>query len=136
MQPIFLIAHIIVCFVLILLVLLQQGKGASAGVLSGGAGSQTVFGSKGAGGFLFKLTAAFAALFIISCLLLSYIANKASKPAHAVEQIVKHTPVTKGVMKKESLDRLIDDVVQTKSSKTTHPASHTKPAKAGDQRGA
>ena len=48
------VLHIFVCFALILIVLLQAGKGAEMGAAFGGA-SQTIFGSAGAMGFLTKV---------------------------------------------------------------------------------
>ena len=50
------IVHIAVCLFLILVVLLQAGKGGGMGIAFGGGGSQTVFGSSGAGNFLTRLT--------------------------------------------------------------------------------
>ena len=54
------ILHIIVCVGLILVVLLQTGKGAEIGAVFGGGSSSTIFGSSGAGNFLTKLTTAMA----------------------------------------------------------------------------
>jgi len=59
--------HIIVCLALILIVLLQHGKGAGIGAAFGGS-SQTVFGSTGAAPFLAKLTAVAAILFMVTSL--------------------------------------------------------------------
>jgi len=63
--------HIIVCVILILVVLLQAGKGANMGAAFGGS-SQTVFGSSGAGTFLGKMTTIVAAIFMLTSLTLSY----------------------------------------------------------------
>lgn len=65
------ILHILVCFALILIVLLQAGKGAEMGAAFGGA-SQTIFGSAGSMGFLTKLTTVAAVVFMITSLLLTY----------------------------------------------------------------
>ena len=62
--------HILVCVALILIVLLQAGKGAEMGAAFGGA-SQTIFGSAGAMGFLTKLTTVAAIVFMITSLLLT-----------------------------------------------------------------
>jgi preprotein translocase subunit SecG len=67
-----LIVHVLVCLVLIASVLVQQGKGASMGAAFGTAGSQTIFGSSGAGNFLTKTTAVCAAIFFSTSLLLAY----------------------------------------------------------------
>ena len=70
MQPILIILHIVVCVALILIVLLQKGKGASMGAAFGGS-SQTVFGSTGATTFLHKVTTAAAIIFMLTSLGLS-----------------------------------------------------------------
>jgi preprotein translocase subunit SecG len=71
--------HIIIAFVLIVLVLLQQGKGADAGANFGGGSSQSVFGSRGSATFLSRLTAILATLFFITSLSLAYIASQEVK---------------------------------------------------------
>jgi preprotein translocase subunit SecG len=65
------VIHVLACFVLVVVVLLQQGKGADMGAVFGG-GSQTFFGSSGAGNFLTKVTAATAAIFMATALILTY----------------------------------------------------------------
>jgi preprotein translocase subunit SecG len=65
------IVHVTACIVLILVVLLQAGKGASMGAVFGGS-SQTVFGSSGPGTFLGKMTTAVAIIFMLTSLSLSY----------------------------------------------------------------
>src|SRR4051794_14030178 len=68
------IVHVFVCLFLIGVVLLQSGRAGGMGVLSGSA-TQTVFGGRGAGSFLQKLTAACAVLFMITCSALAYISS-------------------------------------------------------------
>jgi preprotein translocase subunit SecG len=65
------VVHIVACLVLILVVLLQAGKGANMGAAFGGS-SQTLFGSSGPGTFLGKMTTIIASVFIITALSLSY----------------------------------------------------------------
>ena len=68
------IVHVVVCLALILVVLLQVGKGQSIGAAFGGAGSsQTFFGSRGPATFLSRLTTVSAALFMLTSLSLAYI---------------------------------------------------------------
>ncbi|MDX2168859.1 MAG: preprotein translocase subunit SecG [Deltaproteobacteria bacterium] len=65
------IIHILACIFLVLVVLLQTGKGADMGAVFGGS-SSTVFGSSGAGNFLTKLTTATAIVFMLTSLGLTY----------------------------------------------------------------
>lgn len=67
------ILHILACLVLILVVLLQTGKGSEMGAVFGGS-SQTVFGSGGAAPFLSKFTTGIAVVFMITSLSLATIA--------------------------------------------------------------
>ena len=70
MLPFFSIVHIVLCVLLVLVILLQVGKGADMGAVFGGS-SQTLFGTTGATTFLTKLTAACAILFVITSLYLT-----------------------------------------------------------------
>ena len=57
--------YFVVCLLLIVLVLMQHGKGADIGVSLGGGASNTVFGARGAGSFLTRVTTGSAILFMI-----------------------------------------------------------------------
>src|SRR5437667_8934777 len=63
--------HVIVCIFLILVVLLQQGKGADWAGAFGGGGSQTTFGARGAGTVLSRATTAAAIIFMLTSLALT-----------------------------------------------------------------
>ena len=65
------IVHILACIFLVLVVLLQTGKGADMGAVFGGS-SSTVFGSSGAGNLLTKLTTITAIVFMLTSLGLTY----------------------------------------------------------------
>jgi preprotein translocase subunit SecG len=65
------ILHILSCVFLVVVVLLQTGKGTDVNAVFGGS-SQTIFGSSGAGNFLTKLTTATAAVFMATSLFLTY----------------------------------------------------------------
>src|SRR5215470_9514750 len=69
------ILHVVVCLFLILVVLLQAGKGGGMGLAFGSSGAQTVFGGSGAGNFLTKLTAGTAIVFMLTSLTLAYFAS-------------------------------------------------------------
>jgi preprotein translocase subunit SecG len=79
MTAVLVVLHVIVCFFLIAVVLLQRGKGAEMGAVFGGGASSTVFGSRGAGNFLTKLTTGSAIIFMVTSFVLSYIATKQSE---------------------------------------------------------
>ena len=70
------VLHVLVCVFLILVVLLQAGKGGGMGIAFGGGGSQTVFGSSGAGNFLTRLTSITAAIFLITSLGLAHFSSQ------------------------------------------------------------
>ena len=75
--------HVVVCIFLILVILLQAGKGGGMGAAFGGAGAQTVFGGRGATTFLGKITAGAAAVFMLTSLTLAY---QASRSASEIER--------------------------------------------------
>jgi preprotein translocase subunit SecG len=71
MYHLLLVIHLIVAVMLIVLVLIQQGKGSEMGAAFGSGASATVFGSQGTGGFLFKFTGFLLLTFFATSLLLS-----------------------------------------------------------------
>jgi len=68
MSAILIGVHVVVCVALILIVLLQTGKGADIGAAFGAGSSQTLFGSQGPGTFLSKITAVAAVIFMLTAL--------------------------------------------------------------------
>ncbi len=82
------VLHVMVCVLLILVVLLQRGKGSDIGAALGGGGSNTVFGSRGAGNFLTKLTTGAAITFMLTSLSLSYLTNQESDLLVFDEEVV------------------------------------------------
>jgi len=76
MISLILIVHIIVSVCLILIVLLQVGKGASLSRLFGGGGTEAIFGGGGGDIFLRKLTVIFAILFLFTSLTLTVISAR------------------------------------------------------------
>jgi len=72
------IVHVLVCFFLVGVVLLQSGKGAEMGASFGSGGSQSVFGAGGGTTFLSKMTTVAAILFMVTSLWLAYIAGTPS----------------------------------------------------------
>jgi len=67
--------HIIVCLFLIMVVLLQQGKGADLSVFGGGT-TQTAFGARGATTLLHKLTVASFVIFVLTTISIAILQNR------------------------------------------------------------
>ncbi|MGB3096672.1 MAG: preprotein translocase subunit SecG [Candidatus Deferrimicrobiaceae bacterium] len=82
MHTLIVVLHIVVSLALILIILLQTGKGADIGAVFGGGSSQTLFGSSGPTSFLGKLTAAAAVIFMLTSLFLAYFSG--SRPASSI----------------------------------------------------
>ncbi len=76
LQQLILFIHLLLALVMIGLVLIQQGKGADAGAAFGSGASGTVFGSAGSGSFLTRTTTVVAALFAVTSISLTLLANK------------------------------------------------------------
>jgi len=70
------VLHVVVCIALIMIVLLQTGKGADMGAAFGGGASQTLFGSTGGATFMSKLTTGAAIVFMVTSLVLAYMSGR------------------------------------------------------------
>src|SRR5882757_227542 len=87
------IVHVIVCFFLVVVVLLQSGKAADLAGAFGGMGSQTAFGPRGSATVLSKATTIAAALFMLTSLTLAILATRnASSSGSVLERQKKATP--------------------------------------------
>ena len=75
MSTLITVLHVIVCLFLMLTVLLQSGKGGGMGGAFGGSNAGTVFGGSGASTFLRKLTAGAATIFMMTSMVLAFIAS-------------------------------------------------------------
>jgi preprotein translocase subunit SecG len=74
------IVHVIVCFFLIAVVLLQSGKSGDLAAAFGGQGSQTAFGPRGAASVLSRATTWSAIIFMVTSITLSIFAARRSRP--------------------------------------------------------
>jgi preprotein translocase subunit SecG len=85
-----LIIHVLLALGLVALILMQHGKGADAGAAFGAGSSGSVFGSRGANSFIYKLTAGVATGFFLTSLTLAYIAanetNAKDEPKSIMDQ--------------------------------------------------
>jgi preprotein translocase subunit SecG len=68
--------HVMVGLLLIVVVLVQKGQGADMGASFGGGGAQTLFGSRGSGSFLGKMTGGLAAAFMLTSLTLAFFSQQ------------------------------------------------------------
>ncbi len=87
MQPILIAIHVITCIVLVVTVLLQQGKGAEVGAVFGS--SEAIFGSAGPATLLSKITTACAIIFMLTSLSLTYLSiqNRGQSVMRNVQQV-------------------------------------------------
>jgi len=76
MTTVLIIVHVLVALTLIGVVLVQRGQGADMGASFGGGGAQTLFGSRGSGSFLGKLTGGLAATFMLTSLTLAFFSQQ------------------------------------------------------------
>jgi preprotein translocase subunit SecG len=88
--------HIIVCFALIIVVLLQSGKGAEMGASFGASGSQSVFGAGGGNTFMSKLTTSAAVIFMLTSLSLAFISGKSGNSSIMSSKAPKAKPAPMG----------------------------------------
>ncbi|MBZ5609859.1 MAG: preprotein translocase subunit SecG [Acidobacteriia bacterium] len=78
------IIHVIVCFFLVVVVLLQSGKAADLAGAFGGMGSQTAFGPRGSATVLSKATTLAAAVFMLTSLTLAIMATRGASSSGSV----------------------------------------------------
>ncbi len=93
MQPFLIAVHVITCIVLVITVLLQQGKGAEVGAVFGS--SEAIFGSAGPATLLSKITTACAIIFMLTSLSLTYLSIQ--NRGQSVMRNVQQVPVTPSV---------------------------------------
>lgn len=89
---ILLVTELLLSISLIVLILLQHGKGADAGAAFGSGASGTVFGARGAGNFLSRTTAILATLFFINCLALAFVVSQNSKASSVDQSVIGDVP--------------------------------------------
>lgn len=99
MYTLLLIVQVALAIGLIVLILLQHGKGADAGAAFGSGASATVFGSRGAGSFLSRTTGILATLFFANSLLLStpLILGDRKAPTSVTEKVPAPAAQTDGL---------------------------------------
>ena len=79
------VAHVLLTISLIVLVLIQRGKGADIGAAFGSGASNTMFGSQGSASFLTRTTAVIATLFFVTSLALAYMSGQRVERASVID---------------------------------------------------
>jgi preprotein translocase subunit SecG len=124
--------HVIVCIILVLVVLLQSGKGADLAGAFGGGATQTAFGSRGPASFLSKMTTIAAVIFMMTSIALSMITTtrretksilettkgEAAKPAEKAP--AKQPPAATPT--REEIQKRIEELQNQKKSQQSTPA--------------
>lgn len=87
-NSILLIVQVLLSISLIVLILMQHGKGADAGAAFGSGASATVFGARGSGNFMTRATTIIAALFFLTCLALAYVSSNREGPQSVTGSVV------------------------------------------------
>ncbi len=86
------VIHVVVCFFLIIVVLLQSGKSADLAAACGGSGSQTAFGPRGTANALSRATTWSAIIFMLTSIVLSVMAARHTGNAGSVLNGTKAAP--------------------------------------------
>lgn len=84
MYQFILLIHVFAAVLIVAVVLVQQGKGATMGAAFGSGASSTVFGSRGSGSFLFRVTISLIVVFFATSIALNYMAMSAYKQEKVV----------------------------------------------------
>jgi preprotein translocase subunit SecG len=132
--------HILVCIILVLVVLLQSGKGADLAGAFGGGATQTAFGSRGPASFLSKMTTIAAIVFMLTSIGLSMI-KTGPKPAggsildstKGAAQPIK-APEAGGskvkVPTQEQIHKMVEEAEKSEAAKKQQATPAPKPAEA------
>ena len=116
--------HLIVCFLMIAAILLQAGKGAEIGASFGGS-SQTVFGSRGPGTFLSKVTVGAAIIFMLSSLSLAVLSRQANTSSTVIDL---HPPSHQESSSSTEDTSTVAPTTETETSSAAQPEASSEPA--------
>jgi preprotein translocase subunit SecG len=125
--------HVIVCVILVLVVLLQSGRGADLAGAFGGGATQTAFGSRGPASFLSKMTTVAAVVFMLTSIGLSMISVKSE--SKSILETTKQRTTTQPAAKPpaavkpnqtaptpEQINKKLEELEATKKQQQTAPA--------------
>ena len=120
----FAVVQVVICVLLVIIILLQEGK-KGMGAIFGGS-SSSVFGARGAGNILTKITSVLAILFMINSVWMSYISSS-DKSVVKVEQQAEKAPVQAPVAA-QPVEEKKPEAVEEKKDQQEAPAEEQKPA--------
>lgn len=120
LQKIVLIVHTLIALLIIVMVLLQRGKGADAGAAFGAGASGTVFGARGSSSFFSRTTGLLATAFFVSSLTLAYLSSQATS---GPESLLDDAP---------AIEQAVDDAIDLPAVADEAPDGAADAADAGD----
>jgi len=89
-----LVVHLIIAVTIVVLVLLQQGKGSEMGAAFGGGSSQSLFGARGSANFLSRVTSTLVTIFFITSLVLAFLYTRQGEETSILtESVINQTDV-------------------------------------------
>jgi preprotein translocase subunit SecG len=88
MQNVILVIHILACLVMIGLVLVQKSEGGGLGIGGGGGGANSLLSGRGAAGAVVRSTIIFGAIFFITSLALTTLANRGGDNRSEIERVL------------------------------------------------
>ncbi len=121
----FAVVQIVICILLVVIILLQEGK-KGMGAIFGGS-SSSVFGARGAGNILTKITSVLAILFMLNSVWMSYISSSDKSVVKIEQQAEKTTPAPVAAQPAE--EKKPEEAVEQKNEqKEEAPVEEQKPA--------
>ena len=121
MTVLLVILYVLVCLFLVMVVLLQQGKGADLAGAFGGGGSQTSFGPRGTTNIMHRMTTGAFVLFVLLCLTLTILSGKSRKSV--MEDVPVAVPVESSEATEASEPALGAAVDEGETTPATEPAA-------------
>lgn len=130
MTVLFTIIHVIVSVFLIFVILIQSSKGAEMGAAFGGS-SQTIFGSRGAGSLMSKITTISAVVFMVTSLVLAVVATKSNSVIKKTMPLEQKTgiPLQQGPIQPAPQPQIPQPQNPLIPAQTLTPQQNTQPAK-------
>lgn len=124
--------HVSVCLFLMLVILLQAGKGGGVGAAFGSATSQQVFGGRGAGTFLERLTTVTAIIFMVTSMTLTYVNSQSDNAKLQKAAVGKRRQAEQDAKKKaqELLKAEVEKKAKTAAEEAEKKAAETPAAPA------